>query len=126
MSQESDHGAGIERLRERLAEAEEILDAIRRGRIDALVVDSPEGARIFTVAGAERPYRILIEQMGEGAASLSDEGVVLFANRQFATMLGVPESEVAGQCIDDFLSDEDGRASGSSVGRTCPKSGGSS
>ncbi len=105
----------LEHCQSRLAEAEAILDAIRRGRIDALVVDSPEGSRIFTVAGAERPYRVFIEQMGEGAGSLSSDGKVLFANRQFADMLRLPQDTVAGRNLCDFLSSEDAARFRSSI-----------
>ena len=97
----------LESCQARLAEAEAVLDAIRQGRIDALVVDSPEGSRIFTVAGAERPYRVFIEQMGEGAASLSPDGTILFANAQFARLLNLPGDSVGAHNIGDFLSRDD-------------------
>ena len=40
-------------LQTRLAEAEEMLGAIRRGEVDALVVHSPQGARVFTLEGID-------------------------------------------------------------------------
>ncbi|MDL5502862.1 MAG: hypothetical protein QSU88_06560, partial [Candidatus Methanoperedens sp.] len=45
----------------RLEEAEETLRAIRSGEVDALVVSTEEGEEIFTLKGADQPYRILIE-----------------------------------------------------------------
>ena len=51
-------------LRAELEEARETLAAIRSGNVDALVIDTPEGERIFTLQGAETAYRSLIEQMG--------------------------------------------------------------
>jgi PAS domain S-box-containing protein len=98
--------AELEELRFRLAEAEDTIAAIRGGQIDALVVNTPEGARIFTVAGAERPSRIFIEQMGEGAASLAADGRILFFNRQFADLLRLPDGDAAGRSIYEFLSPE--------------------
>ena len=74
-------------LRARLADAEQTLEAIRGGHIDALVIDGPEGQRIFSLAGAERPYRALIEQMQEGAVTLSNDGSIQYCNKAFADLL---------------------------------------
>jgi PAS domain S-box-containing protein len=83
-------------LRARLAEAEQTLEAIRGGHVDALVIDSPEGQRIFSLAGAERPYRALIEQMQEGAVTLSKDGSIDYCNRAFADLLKRPLETIAG------------------------------
>jgi len=45
------------------------------------------GEQIFTLQGAELPYRVLIEDMNEGALTLTMDGVILYANRRFAEML---------------------------------------
>jgi len=50
--------AEIEELRERLLESEETLRAIREGEVDALLVSGEDGDRIFTLKGAESPYRL--------------------------------------------------------------------
>ena len=42
----------LEELRQRLQEAEETLDAIRNGEVDALVVCGPSGEKVFTLEGA--------------------------------------------------------------------------
>jgi hypothetical protein len=47
----------------RLEEAEETLRAIRNHEVDALVVDGPQGQQVFTLTGAEQPYRTLMETM---------------------------------------------------------------
>jgi hypothetical protein len=57
-------------LRVRLAEATEVLTAIRIGDVDAVVVQGPQGDRLFTLRGADEPYRVLIEEMNQGAVSL--------------------------------------------------------
>jgi len=57
-------------LRRRLDEAEETGRAIRDGAVDAFVIQESNGSRIYTLEGADRPYRILIEQMHQGAAAL--------------------------------------------------------
>ena len=67
-----------------LQEAEETLDAIRSGEVDALVVAGPEGERVFTLRGAEHPYRVMVESMNEGAISLALDGTILYCNGAFA------------------------------------------
>src|SRR5579859_1675473 len=85
-----------ERLRARLDEVEETLRAIQSGEIDALVVQGQEGNQIFTLQGAERPYRVLVESMQEGALTLSVQGTILYCNHRFADMVGSPLEKVLG------------------------------
>jgi PAS domain S-box-containing protein len=95
-------------LEARLQESEETLEAIRRGDIDALVVDGGgEQHRVYTLESADRPYRVLIEQMREGAVTLSAEGTVLYCNRRLAEMLGVPLERITGQPLHPFLRAQD-------------------
>ena len=67
-----------EDLRARLEEAEDTLRAIRSGEVDALVVSGAGGEQIFTLQGADRIYRLLIEDMREGALILAEDGMVLY------------------------------------------------
>ena len=90
MDQSAEAEETIEALRKRLAEAEETLHAIRSGAVDAVVVDAPHGPRVYTLKGADEPYRMLVERMQEGAVTLRENGVVLFANGSFAEMVGAP------------------------------------
>jgi signal transduction histidine kinase len=91
----------------RLAEAEETLRAIRQGEIDALVVEGPEGSRIYTLEGADQPYRMLVEEMHEGAVVLTARGDVLYANAHFAALAGEPLEAVVGTCFGRFLRPSD-------------------
>jgi PAS domain S-box-containing protein len=93
----------IEELRQRLLETEETLDAIRSGEVDALVVSGPDGEKVFTLQGAEHPYRVLIESMNEGAISLSKDGTVLYSNSAFARMIGIPLDRIMGHDFSDFV-----------------------
>ena len=71
----------IEELTRRLQEAEETLDAIRSGGVDALVVTGPQGAeQLFTLDGADRVYRVFLESVSQGALTLDHDGTVLYAN----------------------------------------------
>src|SRR3954463_12439245 len=88
----------IARLRQ-LQEAQDTLDAIKSGEVDALVVSGSQGDQIFTLEGAEHPYRMFVEQMHEGAATLTAGGMVLYCNRRFAEMLRVPLETIIGTSI---------------------------
>jgi len=77
-------------LRAQLEDVEQMLTAIREGQVDALVINTPEGERVFSLQGAERPYRALIEQMQEGAVTLIKDGTIQYCNRAFADMLQQP------------------------------------
>lgn len=90
-------------LRERLALAEEHLRAIRSGEVDALVVKGKEGEQVFTLKGADHAYRSIVEEMQEGAITVSDEGTILYSNKQFAMMLNIPLKNVIGSSIYDHL-----------------------
>lgn len=86
-----------EDLRARLEEAEETLRAIRQGEVDALVVEGPSGEQqVFTLQGAETPYRVLVEEMNEGALLLGADGIILYANARFAQLAGRPLEEIVG------------------------------
>jgi PAS domain S-box-containing protein len=97
----------LDELRQRLQEAEETLDAIRSGEVDALVVSGPAGEKVFTLEGAEHPYRVLVESMNEGAISLSKEGTVLYCNSAFARMASISLDQIMGHDVSEFVPNED-------------------
>ena len=96
-----------EMLRVRLAEAEEMLRAIRQGEIDALVVEGAGGNQVYTLHNADEPYRDLVEQMHEGAVVLTSRGDILYSNARFASLVGVPLVSVIGSRFDRFVSASD-------------------
>ena len=77
----------LQTLRLRLEEAEETLRAIAAGEVDALVVDGPDGEQIFTLQGADHPYRLMVENMREGALTINHEGIIVYCNDSFAAWL---------------------------------------
>ena len=96
-----------ETLRARLAEAEEMLRAIRQGEVDALVVEGAGGNQVYTLHSADEPYRDLVEQMQEGAVVLTGRGDILYSNARFAALVGQPLESVVGSRIDRFVNASD-------------------
>lgn len=94
-----DSYAAMSDLRARLQEAEDTLAAIRSGSVDAIVVDGPDGEKVFSLAGADRPYRLMIERMNQGAAMLREDGTIIFCNAAMASMLGSKPESVTGSNI---------------------------
>ncbi len=90
-------------LRGRLLELEETLRAIRSGEVDALVVETAGEDQVFTLHGADQTYRLMVEQMQKGAATLSADGLVLYCNPYLASLLGVPMEAVLGVSLQTFL-----------------------
>src|SRR4029079_16201920 len=90
-------------LERRLQEAEETLRAIREGEVDALVIDDPNGEVIYTLTSADYPYRLMIDEMNEGAVSVSPDSFILYSNRNFASILGLTESITSGFPLGDYI-----------------------
>jgi PAS domain S-box-containing protein len=103
MDKRTDLTAEIGELKARLAEAEETLHAIRNGEVDALAVSGPAGDQIFTLEGAETPYRILVEEMNQGALMLIPNGTILYANSRFAALSKTPLEQVIGASWQQFF-----------------------
>jgi len=96
-----------EELRSRLAIAEETLDAIRNGRVDAIVVPGADGDQIYSISSAETPYRLIIEEMNEGAVTLTSDGIILYCNQTFAKLVNHPIETLTGSLFQKFISAED-------------------
>src|SRR5450755_3753158 len=90
-------------LRSRLAEADDTLRAIRIGDVDAVLVQGPEGVQLFTLQGADEPYRVLIEEMNQGAVTLSADGAILYCNRQFSDLLKISPEEIMGLAFEALV-----------------------
>lgn len=97
----------IETLRQLLKEAEGTLHAIGQGEVDAFVVSGPKGAQVFTLEGADQPYRIMVETMQEGAANLTAEGAILYANNRLASMLQTPLERLVGKPFEAYITPGD-------------------
>jgi PAS domain S-box-containing protein len=98
--------AADDALLKRLAELEATLDAIRAGRVDALVVDGIDGEQVYTLESPDLPYRRFLEQMAEGAVSLDASSTILFCNRFFAELVGRRREELIGSSFADLIAKE--------------------
>ncbi len=88
----------------RMTEAEDMLRAIAAGEIDAFVVsDGRSRRRVFTLSTADRPYRIFVENMRDGAVTLSSNGLILYANRRLAELLARPRASIVGAPLSMFV-----------------------
>src|SRR5581483_701032 len=97
----------VRTLQDRLAEANEVIRALSSGEVDAVVVAAPEGNRVYTLKGADEAYRKIVLGMAEGALTLTLDGLIVFANEQFAGMIGGPLERVLGARLAEFVADED-------------------
>lgn len=103
---DKNHSEEIARLRQQLDEANETLRAITSGEVDALVVNTKQGEKVFTLQGADTVYRTAIENINEGAITLSPEGTILYSNKYFARMVRTDLNKIIGASLFDFISPE--------------------
>lgn len=99
----------VEELRYQLSEANETIEAIRTGQVDAIVVQNKNGHALYTLQSADAAYRVFIEKMTEGAINLNRQGIILYCNSQFASMVGLPISQVIGSSLHSFVNADDSR-----------------
>jgi PAS domain S-box-containing protein len=95
------------KLQERLDAAEETLRALRSGEVDAIVASGPDGDRVYTLKGADEAYRLMIQNMAEGALTIAPDGLILFSNEKLASILEIPQERVIGCSFHDFIVPED-------------------
>ena len=84
----------------RAKETQEIVLAIRRGKIDALVTDGANGDQVLMLQGADHPYRVLVETINDGVATLDAAGNILYANSRFGAILRIPVENFIGTPLD--------------------------
>jgi len=96
----------IEDLRQQLEEANDTIEAIRTGQVDALIVTNKNGHQLYTLKSADQTYRVFIEKMIEGAVTLNDKGVILYSNSRFASMMKLPLSKIMGSYFESFVPNE--------------------
>ncbi|MCW2994410.1 MAG: diguanylate cyclase domain protein [Conexibacter sp.] len=89
------------------SEAADTLRAIGAGEVDAFVIsDGDDGQQVFALTTADRPYRMFVENMRDGAVTLSPSGLVLFANRRLSELLALPAEVIVGAPLASLLAQE--------------------
>lgn len=89
-------------LKQQLSEAGDPLRAIKLGNIDALVTKD-KALKIYTDNTADKPYRILIESMHEGAITLDEDCTILYCNSYFADILKLKLQRIIGTNFIDYI-----------------------
>jgi PAS domain S-box-containing protein len=94
-------------LKNRLAETEETLHAIRQYMVDAFVVTRANGAQVVTLSNADFPYRTMVESMNEGAVTLIPDGTIFYCNGRFGEMVGIACEKLVGVRFQDLIRPEE-------------------
>ncbi|MBD2296507.1 PAS domain S-box protein [Anabaena sphaerica FACHB-251] len=97
----------IQVLQTRLTTAEDTLETIHQGAVDAFVIATPEGEKVFTLQSGDYTYRLLIEQMSEGAVIVTSDGGILYANQAFANLVQIPLAKIIGSKFQRFILERD-------------------
>jgi len=99
--------AEIDSLKEQLYESKSIVDAIKEGDVDALVVNSNGTPQLYSLETADYTFRLLIEKFGQGALSISRNGLILYCNDFFSKLIGIPSEKIIGNYVYDYFQNED-------------------
>lgn len=91
------------RLRLQIEELDRALTAIRAGDVDAVVMAGPLGPQVYALVSADRPYRVIVEEMGDGAVTVSERGIVLYANLRLAELVGADRSALLGRDVTELV-----------------------
>ncbi len=98
----------IQSLRQQLRDAEELRHAISHGEVDAFVVGPSEDTkRVLMLSGAYARYRQLVEDMQQGALTVSRSGEIMFANHSFADLLNLRPIDLFRVPLQQYLSASD-------------------
>jgi PAS domain S-box-containing protein len=96
----------IEDLKLRLSEAQEAIDAIKDGSVDAFAIRKDGKPEVFTLQSLDYAYRVLIEKFSEGALNLTHDGLIIYNNSYFSKLINTPNEKVTGSYIFDYIAGE--------------------
>jgi len=97
----------IERLRRRLEDADATIHAIRHNEVDAFLVEKDSEEQVLVLDGVDRPYRLLIERMQQGAITISSDFTIVYLNSRFAEMVDSSASSLISSNLCDYVVDSD-------------------
>jgi len=87
-------------LRLRLEEAEETVRAIRRGEVDALIIDQGEQSKVAHIVEQEVLAQSILEQVADAVIICDDKGTVLRSSRAVNRMF---PNETVGEAFDQLF-----------------------
>jgi two-component system, NarL family, sensor kinase len=88
-------------------DADQIIEAIRSGCVDAFVVEEREGQTVYALETADLPYNALVQKMQQGAAMLNSDHRIMYCNPSLSALLGVPAEPLVGTPLQDFIHSDD-------------------
>ncbi|MEO7975536.1 ATP-binding protein [Flavobacterium sp.] len=95
--------AEIVALKQELFESNSIVNAIKQGDVDALVVQKNGVPQLYSLETADYTYRLLIEKFKQGALSISNKGLILYCNDYFAKLTGLPSQVIIGTYLNEYF-----------------------
>jgi len=96
----------IAELENRLAEAEQLIEAIKAGEVDAFAIRIENKSEIFTLQSGDYAYRVLVENFNEGAINITENGLIVYCNRYFHELLGLSYEKIIGTPLPAYLHPE--------------------
>ncbi|WP_428229401.1 sensor histidine kinase [Flavobacterium sp.] len=99
--------AEIASLKEQLYESNSIVDAIKEGDVDALVVNTNGTPQLYSLETADYTFRLLIEKFRQGALSISRNGLILYCNDYFSQLVGLPSEKIIGNYLYEYFHNSD-------------------
>lgn len=105
-NQPQDLQLDIDEPRLQRQEAEDTAQAVPSGEVDALLSNGPAGEQVFTLKGADRVYRVIVEEMNEAAVILSFDGTILYCNSRFPLLVRTPLDHIIGTSFASFVAQE--------------------
>ena len=93
----------IMELESRVEEAEQLIEAIKAGEVDAFAMNRNNKPEIFTLESGDYAYRMLVESFSQGAVTLTEDGLIVYTNGYFHKLLEVPYEGAIGKSIFTFI-----------------------
>lgn len=99
--------AEIASLKEQLFESNSIVNAIKEGDVDALVVNNNGIPQLYSLETADYTFRLLIEKFRQGALSISRNGLILYCNDYFSKLVGISSEKIIGNYLYRYFNNEE-------------------
>lgn len=93
----------IAELKERLEEAEQLINAIKAGEVDAFAVNKDNKPDVFTLESGDYAYRVLVEEFNEGALTITEDALIVYTNSYFCELIGLDYDRVIGSYFHELV-----------------------